>query len=311
MRFAHKPVMLTDCIDALRIKPEGVYVDGTLGGGGHAREICARLSEAGTLVGIDRDMHAIDAAAQALAPFSERAILVRGNFHNVAQILFALKIEAVDGFLLDLGVSSHQLDTPDRGFSYKHDAPLDMRMDTTQKLSAYEVVNRYSEKKLGSLIGEYGEERFAKRIAKFIVSARQETPITTTAELVEIIRQAMPKSAPKEDQHPAKRTFQAIRIAVNEELEKLGEAIMEMTERLKVGGRICAISFHSLEDRIVKTVFKKLENPCVCPPDLPMCACGKQPTIKIITKKPLVADAAEVMFNPRARSAKLRVAEKI
>ena len=303
--------MVKDCMSGLKIKPDGVYVDGTLGGGGHAREVCAQLSDKGQLIGVDRDRAAIDAATQVLAMFSDKTLLVRGNFFQLPQILADLNIEEIDGVLLDLGVSSHQLDEPLRGFSYMQDAPLDMRMDVGQRFSAHDVVNSYSEKELCAVIGDYGEERWAKRIAQFIVQRRQEKPIETTFELVSVIKQAMPKAVREDGPHPAKRTFQAIRIEVNEELKPLGSAIEAIAKKLKKGGRICIITFHSLEDRIVKAAFRKLENPCDCPPDLPICVCGKTPSLKIITRKPVTPANCEIRDNPRARSAKLRVAEKI
>lgn len=310
MVFEHKSVMLSECIAGLLVSPDGVYVDGTLGGGGHAREICEKLN-AGLLVGIDRDIQAIEAAGQALSRFSDKTLLVRGSFFNMPSILQALDIKAVDGVLLDLGVSSHQLDEPSRGFSYMHDAPLDMRMDSSQKLSAYDVVNGYDEAALSGIIADFGEERWARRIAKFIVAERSKKPIRTTFELVSVIKAAMPKGAREAGPHPAKRTFQAIRIEVNNELAGLTDTLPDIIALLSPGGRVCVVTFHSLEDRIVKNVFRSLENPCVCPPGLPVCVCGKTPVIKTVTKKPVTPDPEELERNPRARSAKLRIAEKL
>ncbi|MEQ2130342.1 16S rRNA (cytosine(1402)-N(4))-methyltransferase RsmH [Caldanaerobacter subterraneus KAk] len=308
MEYVHKSVLLKETIEHLNINPEGIYVDGTLGGGGHSEEILKRLTT-GKLIAIDRDEEAILAAKERLKDY-KNVIYIKDNFKNIKEILRNLGIEKVDGILLDLGVSSYQLEEVERGFSYMKDAPLDMRMDKTSPFSAYDVVNRYSEKELERVIREYGEEKWASRIAKFIVEERKKGDIKTTSQLVEIIKKAIPASARRMGPHPAKRTFQAIRIEVNEELKDLDRALEDMVEVLRGKGRIAVITFHSLEDRIVKNTFKKLENPCTCPPGLP-CTCGKQPVIKIITKKPILPSKEEVEENPRSRSAKLRVAEKL
>ncbi|ERM92795.1 16S rRNA methyltransferase [Caldanaerobacter subterraneus subsp. yonseiensis KB-1] len=308
MEYVHKSVLLKETIEHLNINPEGIYVDGTLGGGGHSEEILKRLTT-GKLIAIDRDEEAILAAKERLKDY-KNVIYIKDNFKNIKEILRNLGIEKVDGILLDLGVSSYQLEEVERGFSYMKDAPLDMRMDKTSPFSAYDVVNRYSEKELERVIREYGEEKWASRIAKFIVEERKKGDIKTTSQLVEIIKKAIPASARRTGPHPAKRTFQAIRIEVNEELKDLDKALEDMVEVLRGKGRIAVITFHSLEDRIVKNTFKKLENPCTCPPGLP-CTCGKQPVIKIITKKPILPSKEEVEENPRSRSAKLRVAEKL
>ncbi|MBE3579486.1 MAG: 16S rRNA (cytosine(1402)-N(4))-methyltransferase RsmH [Caldanaerobacter subterraneus] len=308
MEYVHKSVLLKETIEHLNINPEGIYVDGTLGGGGHSEEILKRLTT-GKLIAIDRDEEAILAAKERLKDY-KNVIYIKDNFKNIKEILRNLGIEKVDGILLDLGVSSYQLEEVERGFSYMKDAPLDMRMDKTSPFSAYDVVNRYSEKELERVIREYGEEKWASRIAKFIVEERKKGDIKTTSQLVEIIKKAIPASARRMGPHPAKRTFQAIRIEVNEELKDLDKALEDMVEVLRGKGRIAVITFHSLEDRIVKNTFKKLENPCTCPPGMP-CTCGKQPVIKIITKKPILPSKEEVEENPRSRSAKLRVAEKL
>ena len=308
MNFHHSSVMLDECIEALNIKPDGVYVDCTLGGGGHSLEIARRLTNGGTLVGIDRDSNALTHAGTVLAEFAERIRLVKGSFFDIRQILDGLGIEKIDGVLADLGVSSHQLDEPSRGFSYMHDAPLDMRMDETADFSAYDVVNGYSEGKLVKLIFDYGEERFARRIAALIVEQR---PVATTLELVAIIKQAIPARVREKGQHPAKRTFQAIRIEVNGEIATLGQAIEDMAMALKPQGRIAVISFHSLEDRAVKTTFRKLEGGCTCPREFPQCVCNNPQILKIITRKPVISTQAELERNHRARSAKLRVAERV
>lgn len=308
MEYVHKSVLLKETIEHLNINPEGIYVDGTLGGGGHSEEILKRLTT-GKLIAIDRDEEAILAAKERLKDY-KNVIYIKDNFKNIKEILRNLGIEKVDGILLDLGVSSYQLEEVERGFSYMKDAPLDMRMDKTSPFSAYDVVNRYSEKELERVIRGYGEEKWASRIAKFIVEERKKGDIKTTSQLVEIIKKAIPASARRTGPHPAKRTFQAIRIEVNEELKDLDRALEDMVEVLRGKGRIAVITFHSLEDRIVKNTFKKLENPCTCPPGLP-CTCGKQPVIKIITKKPILPSKEEVEENPRSRSAKLRVAEKL
>jgi 16S rRNA (cytosine1402-N4)-methyltransferase len=306
----HVPVMLDACIQGLNIKPDGVYVDGTLGRAGHSREIAKRLTT-GLLVGIDRDLTAIDEAGQILAPYQDRVRLVHGNFADVCGILDQLNIQKADGMLFDLGVSSPQLDDGSRGFSYMTDAPLDMRMDKTAALSAYEVVNGWEEERIKKILYEYGEERYAPKIAAAIVRQRAVRPIATTLELVDVIRQAMPAAGLREKQHPAKRTFQAIRIAVNDELSAISEMLSGAADRLNPGGRLCVISFHSLEDRIVKNAFASREHGCTCPKDFPVCVCGFQQTLKTITKKPIVPDARELEINPRSRSAKLRIAERV
>lgn len=309
MEFHHISVLLNECIESLNIKPDGIYVDGTLGGAGHSYEICKRLTT-GRLIGIDQDMNAINAATKRLEEFKDKVTLVHSNFSNIKKVFEDLGIEKADGFLLDIGVSSHQLDEAERGFSYMQDAPLDMRMDTSRSLSAYEVVNEYSEKELNDIIFEYGEERWAKRIAKFIVAERKVKPITTTYELVDVIKKAVPKGARKDGPHPAKRTFQAIRIEVNGELDVLKTAINDMTDLLNPKGRLAIITFHSLEDRIVKNEFRKQENPCTCPIEFPVCMCNKVSKGKVITRKPILPSEEELLENHRARSAKLRVFER-
>lgn len=309
MEFHHVSVLLNECIEGLSIDKDGIYVDGTLGGAGHSYEICKRL-DGGRLIGIDQDMNAINAAKERLKEFGDKVTFVNDNFSNIKNILNELGIEKVDGFLLDIGVSSHQLDEAGRGFSYMQDAPLDMRMDITKPLSAYEVVNEYSEDEINNVIFKYGEERWAKRIAQFIVEQRTQKPIETTFELVDVIKKAVPKGARKDGPHPAKRTFQAIRIEVNGELEILERTVDDMTEALNKGGRLCIITFHSLEDRIVKNAFRKQENPCTCPHEFPVCVCGKKPLAKVITRKPIVPSEEELEVNHRARSAKLRVLER-
>ena len=306
MEFHHISVLLNECIDSLNIKPDGIYVDGTLGGAGHSYEICKRLTT-GRLIGIDQDMNAINAATKRLEEFKDKVTLVHSNFSNVKEVFKNLGIEKADGFLLDIGVSSHQLDEAERGFSYMQDAPLDMRMDTSRSLSAYEVVNEYSEKELNDIIFEYGEERWAKRIAEFIVAERKLKPIETTFELVDIIKKAVPKGARKDGPHPAKRTFQAIRIEVNGELDVLKTAINDMVDLLNTGGRLSIITFHSLEDRIVKNEFRKQADPCTCPREFPVCMCNKVSKGKVITRKPILPSEEELLENHRARSAKLRV----
>ena len=307
MEFHHISVLLNEAVEGLAIRPEGIYVDCTVGGGGHSYEIAKRLTT-GRLIGIDQDEAALAAAKKHLAPFSEKVTLVHSNFSAVDQVLDDLQITKVHGFLMDLGVSSYQLDTAERGFSYMQDAPLDMRMYPEQKFSAYDVVNTYSEEDLCRIISQYGEERWAKRIAQFIVAQR---PIETTFGLVEAIKKAVPKGARKDGPHPAKRTFQAIRIEVNGELSILEDAIGAMTKRLYVGGRLAVITFHSLEDRIVKNAFRAQEHPCTCPPEFPVCVCGKRPLAKVITRKPILPSAQELEINHRARSAKLRILERI
>ena len=309
MEFTHKSVLLDECIEALNIRPDGVYVDGTLGRAGHSREIVQKLTH-GRLICIDRDMAAIDAAKERLAPWMERVTLVHGNFADLGEVLREKEITGVDGMLFDLGVSSPQLDDASRGFSYMQDAPLDMRMDKTAALTAYEVVNAWSYEELRRILFEYGEERYAPAIAKTIVRARETRPVETTLELVDLIKSAMPPAALREKQHPAKRSFQAIRIAVNGELDALPPMLKSATEALNPGGRLAVITFHSLEDRIVKRTMQDMARGCTCPPEFPVCICGKKPKLKLLTRKPIVSGEAELEDNPRARSAKLRVAEK-
>lgn len=311
MEFRHVPVLLDECLEGLSIKPDGIYVDGTLGGGGHASAVCERLSGSGTLIGIDRDRDAIDAAGKRLENYPCRKIFVNRNYSDIKEILKDNGIDSIDGALLDLGVSSFQLDNAERGFSYMNDAPLDMRMNRDDSLTAKDVVNGYSRADLTRIISAYGEERWASRIASFIEEARKEKPIETTGELTEIIKAAIPASARRTGPHPAKRTFQAIRIEVNEELTRLEKALEDFCDVLSPGGRLCVISFHSLEDRIVKDVMARRANPCTCPPDIPVCVCGKVADIKKITRKPVVPSGEEQEDNPRARSAKLRICEKI
>ena len=308
--YGHVPVLLKECLDALSIKPNGVYVDGTLGRAGHSLEIVKRLTT-GRLIGIDRDETAIAAAQERLADYMDRVTLVHSNFDRIGDILAELHIDGADGMLFDLGVSSPQLDDAERGFSYMHDAPLDMRMDRTAYLTAREVVNGWSYEELRRILFEYGEERYAPAIARRIVQQREQKPIETTLELVDIIKSAMPPQALREKQHPAKRSFQAIRIAVNGELDALPPMLEAATAHLNRGGRLVVISFHSLEDRIIKKTLQELATGCTCPPEFPVCVCGKKPKLKLVSRKPIVADEAELERNPRARSAKLRVAEKV
>lgn len=307
--YGHKPVLLDECMDALDIKPDGTYLDGTLGRAGHSLAILQRL-DGGRLIGIDRDLSAIEAAEERLAAFGDRVTLVHGNFADLGNILQNLGITNLDGMLFDLGVSSPQLDEPQRGFSYMHDAPLDMRMDGTAALDACEIVNTWSYEELRRILFEYGEERYAPQIAKNIVRHRADKPIRTTGELAEIIRSAMPGAALREKQHPAKRSFQAIRIAVNGELDALPPMLDAAADGLAPGGRLAVITFHSLEDRIVKRKLKELATGCTCPPEFPVCVCGKKPKLNLITRKPVISGPAELDANPRARSAKLRVAER-
>ena len=309
MEYTHKPVLLDACIQALNIRPDGIYVDGTLGRAGHSMEIARRLTT-GRLICIDRDQAAIDAARVRLAPWLDRVTLVRSNFSELGEILSGAGVSGADGMLFDLGVSSPQLDDASRGFSYMQDAPLDMRMDTSAPLSAYEVVNTWSQEELRRILYEYGEERYAPAIAKAIVRARETAPVNTTLELVEIIRGAMPPAALREKQHPAKRSFQAIRIAVNGELDALPPMLEAAVDGLSPGGRLAVITFHSLEDRIVKRTLADLAKGCTCPPEFPVCVCGRKPRVRLVNRKPVTADGAELADNPRARSAKLRVAEK-
>lgn len=309
MAFEHKSVLLTETIEGLQIRPDGIYVDGTLGGGGHSYEIAKRLTD-GRLIGIDQDQAAIEAAGMRLSPFGDKVTIVRSNYRNTREVLSELGIEKIDGMILDLGVSSYQFDTKERGFSYRFDSPLDMRMDTRQSFSAKEIVNGYSEMELYHVIRDYGEDKFAKNIAKHIVMARKKKPVETTGELCEIIKAAIPAKIRAEGGHPAKRTFQAIRIECNKELEVLRESLETLIELLNPGGRLCIITFHSLEDRIVKAAFKKAENPCICPPNFPVCICGRVSQGKVVTGKPILPGEEEVSENPRAASAKLRIFEK-
>ena len=302
--------MLEDTIEGLNIKPDGIYVDGTLGGAGHAREVCKKLSAKGRFIGIDQDQDAIIAASERLAAYPQ-ATIIRSNYCYMVPELAARGITKVDGILLDLGVSSYQLDNEERGFTYRVDAPLDMRMDQRQTLTASDIVNNYEEKELYRIIRDYGEDKFAKNIAKHIVAARQVKPITTTGELTEIIRESIPMKMQVKSGHPAKRTFQAIRIELNRELDVLRDSLDGMIDLLDDGGRLCIITFHSLEDRIVKTIFRKNENPCTCPSDFPVCVCGKKSKGKVITRKPILPSEQEMEENPRSKSAKLRIFERI
>jgi len=307
--YGHKPVLLQECLDGLAIRPDGIYVDGTLGRADHSLEIVKRL-KTGRLICLDRDETAIEAAKERLADYMDRVTLVHSNFSRLGDVLDELGVEKVDGMLFDLGVSSPQLDEAHRGFSYMQDAPLDMRMDTTAGLSAREVVNEWSEEELKRILFEYGEERYAPRIARAIVQRRAEKSVETTLELVEIIKGAMPAAALREKQHPAKRSFQAIRIAVNSELDELPPMLEAAAEHLGCGGRLAVITFHSLEDRIVKQKMRELATGCTCPPEFPVCVCGKKPKMKLVSRKPIVSGKEELEENPRARSAKLRVAER-
>ncbi len=308
--YGHVPVLLQECLDALNIRPDGIYVDGTLGRAGHSLEIVKRLTT-GRLIGIDRDETAIAAAQERLADYRDRVTLVHSNFDRIGDILAELHIDGADGMLFDLGVSSPQLDDAERGFSYMHDAPLDMRMDRTAYLTARQVVNGWSYEELRRILFEYGEERYAPAIARRIVQSREQQPIETTLELVDIIKSAMPPQALREKQHPAKRSFQAIRIAVNGELDALPPMLEAATAHLDRGGRLAVISFHSLEDRIIKKTLQELATGCTCPPEFPVCVCGKKPKLKLVSRKPIVSGEEELEHNPRARSAKLRVAEKL
>ena len=310
MEFEHRSVLLEEAVDGLRVRPDGIYVDGTLGGAGHALRVCEKLSAKGRLIGIDQDQDAIIAASERLAAY-EQATIIRSNYCYMGQELAARGIYKVDGILLDLGVSSYQLDHEERGFTYRVDAPLDMRMDQRQSQTASDIVNGYEEMELYRIIRDYGEDRFAKNIAKHIVAARAKEPITTTGQLTEIIRGAIPMKIQATGGHPAKRTFQAIRIELNRELEVLRDSLDGMIDLLGDGGRICIITFHSLEDRIVKTIFRRNENPCICPPEFPVCVCGKKPKGRVITRKPILPGAEEMAENPRSKSAKLRIFERI
>ena len=309
MSFSHISVLLNETIEALQIKPDGIYIDGTLGGGGHSYEICRRLGEKGRLIGIDRDADAIRAASERLSVFGDKVRICKNTYENMGSLAAGLGIRQVDGIVLDLGVSSYQLDTAERGFSYMEDAPLDMRMDREEGISAKEIVNEYSESELYRVIRDYGEDRFAKNIAKHIVAAREKKPIETTLELAEIIRASIPMKVQKTGGHPAKRTFQAIRIECNRELEQLQNTLDEMIELLAPGGVLAVITFHSLEDRIVKLKFRENENPCICPPDFPVCVCGRKSKGKAL-RKPILPSEEEMKENSRSRSAKLRVFRK-
>ena len=310
INFKHKSVLLDECIENLKIKPNGIYVDGTLGGAGHSYHICERLGVGGRLIGIDQDGDAIQAATKRLEPFQDKVTIVRSNYCNMKQVLHDLGIHKVDGILLDLGVSSYQLDTVERGFSYRENAPLDMRMDTRNDLTAKDIVNGYSEQELYRIIRDYGEDKFAKNIAKHIVQARQIKPIETTDELTEAIKAAIPMKIRMNTGHPSKKTFQAIRIELNKELDVLKNTLGDMIDVLEEDGRLCIITFHSLEDRIVKTYFRDQENPCTCPPNFPVCVCGKKSQGKVITRKPIIPTDEEIEVNKRAKSSKLRVFEK-
>lgn len=311
MDFAHVPVMLGECLDGLKIKADGVYVDGTVGGGGHSSEIVKRLSDKGRLICFDKDEDALKASGARLADFKDRVTFVHDDYKNMPERLDTMGVGKVDGILLDLGVSSYQLDNAERGFSYMKDAPLDMRMDRSQRVSAYEVVNTYGEDEIAKILFDYGEEKLARAIARKIVNLRSEKPIETTLELAKIVEDTYPAKTRWKYGHPAKRTFQAIRIEVNDELSSLGEAITAMARRLEKGGRMAVITFHSLEDRIVKTAFKELSLACTCPPDFPVCVCGKVQEVELVNKKPIVASEKELDENPRSQSAKLRIVEKL
>ena len=310
MAFKHKSVLLEETVDGLAIKPDGIYVDGTLGGGGHAFEVCSRLNEQGRFIGIDQDAAAIEAASERLRDFGEKVTIIRSNYCEMKSRLHEIGVDKVDGIVIDLGVSSYQLDTAERGFSYRVDAPLDMRMDQRQQLTAREIVNTYSEADLFRVIRDYGEDKFAKNIAKHIVIEPQKAPIETTGQLNEIIRHAIPMKFQKTAGHPSKRTFQAIRIELNRELDVLRESLDDMIEMLNPGGRICIITFHSLEDRIVKSAFRKNENPCICPSHFPVCVCGNVSKGKVITRKPILPSEEELEYNSRSKSAKLRIFER-
>lgn len=311
MEFKHYSVMLEETIEQLHIRPDGIYVDGTLGGGGHAFEVCRRLSDAGRFYGIDQDAAAIEAAGKRLAEFGEKVTIIRSNYCRMKEELKSRGIDGVDGIVLDLGVSSYQLDEAERGFTYREDAALDMRMDQRQEKTARDIVNGYSEMDLYRVIRDYGEDKFAKNIAKHIVLAREKKPIETTGELVEIIKAAIPMKIRMQKGHPAKQTFQAIRIELNQELDVLRSSLDDMIELLNPGGRICIITFHSLEDRIVKTIFRKNENPCTCPSHFPVCVCGNVSKGKVVTRKPILPSEQELEENSRSKSAKLRVFERV
>ena len=310
MEFKHLSVLLQETVDGLNVKPDGIYVDGTLGGGGHSYEVCTRLGAKGSIIGIDQDEAAIEAANIRLKDFGEKVTIVRSNYCDMKSRLHELGIDKVDGIMLDLGVSSYQLDTADRGFSYREDAPLDMRMDQRSEMTARDIVNDYSEMDLYRVIRDYGEDKFAKNIARHIVQERAKRPIETTGELTEVIRHAIPMKFQKKTGHPAKRTFQAIRIELNRELDVLRDSLDDMIDMLNPGGRLCIITFHSLEDRIVKSAFKKNENPCTCPRDFPVCVCGKVSKGRVITRKPILPSEEEMEVNRRSKSAKLRIFER-
>ena len=310
MEFKHVSVLLQETVDGLNVKPDGIYVDGTLGGGGHSYEVCTRLGAKGSIIGIDQDEAAIEAASVRLKDFGEKVTIVRSNYCDMKSRLHELGIDKVDGIMLDLGVSSYQLDTADRGFSYREDAPLDMRMDQRSEMTARDIVNDYSEMDLYRVIRDYGEDKFAKNIARHIVRERAKRPIETTGELTEVIRHAIPMKFQKKTGHPAKRTFQAIRIELNRELDVLRDSLDDMIDMLNPGGRLCIITFHSLEDRIVKSAFKKNENPCTCPSDFPVCVCGKVSKGRVITRKPILPSEEEMEVNSRSKSAKLRIFER-
>ena len=310
MEFKHVSVLLQETVDGLNVKPDGIYVDGTLGGGGHSYEVCTRLGAKGSIIGIDQDEAAIEAASIRLKDFGEKVTIVRSNYCDMKSRLHELGIDKVDGIMLDLGVSSYQLDTADRGFSYREDAPLDMRMDQRSEMTARDIVNDYSEMDLYRVIRDYGEDKFAKNIARHIARERAKRPIETTGELTEVIRHAIPMKFQKKTGHPAKRTFQAIRIELNRELDVLRDSLDDMIDMLNPGGRLCIITFHSLEDRIVKSAFKKNENPCTCPSDFPVCVCGKVSKGRVITRKPILPSEEEMEVNSRSKSAKLRIFER-
>ena len=310
MTFSHRSVLLNETIEGLNVKPDGVYVDGTLGGGGHSEEILKRLGENGRLIGIDQDEDAIHAASERLKPFGDRVRIVRDNYENMTRVVRELGYTQVDGIVLDLGVSSYQLDTVERGFSYKYDTELDMRMDNRQSVTAKTIVNECTEMELFHIIKDYGEDKFAKNIAKHIVMARKEKPITTTSELNDIIKAAIPAKMRQDGGHPSKRTFQAIRIACNRELEVLENSLDGMIDLLGQNGRLCIITFHSLEDRIVKHAFRRNENPCICPPDFPVCTCGRVSKGRVVSRKPILPSEEELEENSRSKSAKLRIFEK-
>ena len=310
MTFEHKSVLLEETVNGLNIKPDGIYVDGTLGGGGHAFEVCKQLSDKGSFIGIDQDEAAIEAAGIRLRDFGEKVTIVRSNYCDMKSQLHKLGIDKVDGIVLDLGVSSYQLDTAERGFSYRVDVPLDMRMDRRQEMTAKDIVNTYSEMELYRIIRDYGEDKFAKNIAKHIVLEREKGSIETTGQLIEIIKRAIPMKFQKNGGHPAKRTFQAIRIELNRELDVLRDSLDEMIDMLNENGRICIITFHSLEDRIVKSIFRRNENPCTCPSHFPVCVCGNESKGKVITRKPILPSAEELEYNSRSKSAKLRIFER-